>query len=487
MGEIARGGRYEDWSRNDRRGYRSQERRRSYDRGYDRGRDYDRRHEKRRDSRSRSRERRRRDDERREYERRERDRREQERRDYERREQERREQERREYERKQREHEEEEGKKKDASQSSGSTGSDSTRDDEIIHFDWEPGKTLGSGDRYTMHKIFGDGTFGRCLHCTDQRDRPVAIKVIRDIPRYVDNAKIEVEVLEAIRKADPEGRSYCVHLLETFFHRQFFCLVFEPAAGSLYDLIKENNYRGMWVEDIQTVGMQVAKALEFCAGINLTHTDLKPENILFQHSKMETSHLPRKIEDYRTGGGGRGHHQGPYLRPVRADIKVIDFGNATFAKDHHASIINTRQYRGPEVILGMGWDESSDIWSLGCILMELYGGELFFSTHENLEHLALMEKVLGPMSDSFTRRARSPARGKLLNRDGRVNWPEGASSPSSCRHVQRTPPLAEQVEQPVHRALAHVVQDMLQYDPAKRPTASQVLRDPFFREKIPEA
>ncbi len=59
---------------------------------------------------------------------------------------------------------------------------------------------------------------------------------------------------------------------------------------------------------------------------------------------------------------------------------VIDFGGATFESQHHSSVINTRQYRAPEVILGLGWDTASDMWSVGCIVMELYIGELLFAT-----------------------------------------------------------------------------------------------------------
>lgn len=33
-------------------------------------------------------------------------------------------------------------------------------------------------------------------------------------------------------------------------------------------------------------------------------------------------------------------------------VKIIDFGSATFEEDYHSSLINTRQYRAPEVILG---------------------------------------------------------------------------------------------------------------------------------------
>lgn len=61
--------------------------------------------------------------------------------------------------------------------------------------------------------------------------------------------------------------------------------------------------------------------------------------------------------------------------PATDKIKIIDLGGATFAHEHHSVIINTRQYRAPEVILGCTkWDESSDVWCIACIIMELYTG-----------------------------------------------------------------------------------------------------------------
>ena len=50
--------------------------------------------------------------------------------------------------------------------------------------------------------------------------------------------------------------------------------------------------------------------------------------------------------------------------------------------------------------MGCGWDHKSDIWSVGCIIMELYVGELLFPTHENVEHIALIEKVVEPVPQS---------------------------------------------------------------------------------------
>ena len=61
--------------------------------------------------------------------------------------------------------------------------------------------------------------------------------------------------------------------------------------------------------------------------------------------------------------------------PENSDIKVIDFGSATFKDQYHSSIVSTRHYRAPEVILGLGWSFPCDIWSVGCILVELTTGD----------------------------------------------------------------------------------------------------------------
>ena len=42
---------------------------------------------------------------------------------------------------------------------------------------------------------------------------------------------------------------------------------------------------------------------------------------------------------------------------------------------HHTKIVQTRHYRAPEVILELGWSQSCDVWSIGCILFELYTGK----------------------------------------------------------------------------------------------------------------
>ena len=68
-------------------------------------------------------------------------------------------------------------------------------------------------------------------------------------------------------------------------------------------------------------------------------------------------------------------------QPATSQIKVIDFGSATFSDQYHSTVVSTRHYRAPEVILGLGWSFEADIWSIGCILVELVTGMLLTIPH----------------------------------------------------------------------------------------------------------
>ena len=82
------------------------------------------------------------------------------------------------------------------------------------------------------------------------------------------------------------------------------------------------------------------------------------------------------------------------------EIRLIDFGSATFQDEYHSSVVSTRHYRAPEIILGLGWSFPCDIWSIGCILVEFFTGDALFQTHDNLEHLAMMENVCDSRIDT---------------------------------------------------------------------------------------
>ena len=57
--------------------------------------------------------------------------------------------------------------------------------------------------------------------------------------------------------------------------------------------------------------------------------------------------------------------------------------------------MSTRHYRAPEVILQLDWSFPCDLWSMGCLLVELFTGKPLFQTFDNREHLRMMEVILG--------------------------------------------------------------------------------------------
>lgn len=346
--------------------------------------------------------------------------------------------------------------------------------------------------RYRLLKLLGDGTFGRVVLAHDRdANQEVAIKIIRDVKRYMENAKIEAEILADIRKADPYGKSGCAVMYETFTHdSKFYCLVFEPLGVSLYDFLKDNDFRGFWLQDLQSFSRQCMEALRFLhEQLHMTHTDLKPENILLHSMAPARGDLfPRQAEWLRARGFPSSHQSSPYMRPVNSRIKIIDFGNATYANEKHSSIINTRQYRSPEVLLAMGWDELSDQWSIGCILMELYSGEQLFETHEELEHMALMERIIGPLPQFMLLMAHRSVKEKYLMFEQhtgrwRLPWPDRSSGSSSERHVCSQRHLKDQVP-PNHRSFGDFVSDLLILDPSARASAAKALKHPFLSERI---
>jgi CDC-like kinase len=73
------------------------------------------------------------------------------------------------------------------------------------------------------------------------------------------------------------------------------------------------------------------------------------------------------------------------------EIRVIDFGSATFDWEHHSTVVSTRHYRAPEVILELGWSQACDVWSIGCILFELYLGFTLFQVSLSLQIFTVQE------------------------------------------------------------------------------------------------
>ncbi|XP_028059066.1 serine/threonine-protein kinase AFC2-like [Camellia sinensis] len=236
-------------------------------------------------------------------------------------------------------------------------------DDKDGHYIFALGENLTS--RYKIHSKMGEGTFGQVLECWDrERKEMVAIKIVRGIKKYREAAMIEVEVLQQLGKHDKDGNR-CVQIRNWFDYRNHICIVFEKLGPSLYKFLRKNNYRSFPIDLVREIGRQLLECVAFMHDLHLIHTDLKPENILL----VSSEHV--KVPDYK--GSSRSPKDGSYFKkvPKSSAIKVIDFGSTTYDRQDQSYIVSIRHYRAPEVILGLGWSYPCDVWSVGCVLVEL--------------------------------------------------------------------------------------------------------------------
>ncbi|XP_036199689.1 dual specificity protein kinase CLK2 isoform X3 [Myotis myotis] len=338
----------------------------------------------------------------------------------------------------------------------------SVEDDAEGHLIYHVGDWLQ--ERYEIVSTLGEGTFGRVVQCVDHRrgGARVALKIIKNVEKYKEAARLEINVLEKINEKDPDNKNLCVQMFDWFDYHGHMCISFELLGLSTFDFLKDNNYLPYPIHQVRHMALQLCQAVKFLHDNKLTHTDLKPENILFVNSDYELTYNLEKKRDERS---------------VKSTaVRVVDFGSATFDHEHHSTIVSTRHYRAPEVILELGWSQPCDVWSIGCIIFEYYVGFTLFQTHDNREHLAMMERILGPIPSRMTRKTRKQ---KYFYR-GRLDWDENTSAGryvrENCKPLRRY--LTSEAEE--HHQLFDLIESMLEYEPAKRLTLGEALQHPFF-------
>ena len=218
------------------------------------------------------------------------------------------------------------------------------QDDEEGHLVYKNGDIIQG--KYEIKADLGEGTFGKVVQVLDKHNHDtVALKIIKNVQKYRDAAKLEINVLTKIGKYDPNGKYRCVTMLDCFDFHGHMCIAFEMLGKSVYEFLKENNYHAYPFRQVRQMSYELCDAVNFLHRNRITHTDLKPENILFLNSDFEVKEGVNVVKN--------------------PEIRLIDFGSATFDHEHHSLIVSTRHYRAPEVILELGWAQPCDVWSIG--------------------------------------------------------------------------------------------------------------------------
>ncbi|KAI8081718.1 kinase-like domain-containing protein [Halteromyces radiatus] len=293
----------------------------------------------------------------------------------------------------------------------------------------------------------------------------VAVKIVKSSRRFTQGAKEEIALLEKIQSTNPTSAGYqhIAQLLDHFEHEGdngiHVCMVFEVLGESLLSLIKRFKYRGVPAPVVKKVATQVLLGLDYLhRECGIIHTDLKPENVLVYVPNVETvlqerfhiqgdtiingnqemeqditildqvdttgltknqkkklkKRIKKKLKRQQQGSPRKdknGIITSSVLDFTAGDldvnvyeniiVKIADLGNACWTKDECTHLIQTREYRSPEVILGARWNEKTDLWSFACMIFELLTGEFLFDPRPSSkyskddDHIAQMIELMG--------------------------------------------------------------------------------------------
>ncbi|XP_077495199.1 p38b MAP kinase isoform X13 [Amblyomma americanum] len=286
--------------------------------------------------------------------------------------------------------------------------------------------------RYTNLSPIGVGAYGQVCSALDkERKHKVAIKKLSRPFQSAIHAKRTYRELRLLKHMDHEN---VIGLLDVFtpsttledFHDVY--LVNHLMGSDLNNIIRTQRLSD---DHVQFLVYQILRGLKYIHSAGIIHRDLKPSNIAVN-------------ED--------------------CELKILDFGLARHAEVEMTGYVATRWYRAPEIMLNwMHYNQTVDIWSVGCIMAELITGKTLFPGNDHLNQLNRIMELCGtPDGDLLAKISSKEARNYIR------------SLP-----VMRKKNFAE-VFQGANEKAIDLLERMLELDADKRPTATEALAHPYL-------
>ncbi|XP_061692317.1 serine/threonine-protein kinase ICK-like [Syngnathoides biaculeatus] len=283
-------------------------------------------------------------------------------------------------------------------------------------------------NRYSTLKQLGDGTYGSVILGRNlESGELVAIKKMKR-KFYSWEECMNLREVKSLKKLN---HANVIKLKEVIRENDHLYFIFEYMKENLYQLMKDRT-RLFPESAVRNIMFQIFQGLAFIHKHGFFHRDMKPENLLCM---------------------------GPEL------VKIADFGLAREIRSRppYTDYVSTRWYRAPEVLLrSISYSSPIDQWAVGCIMAELYTLRPLFPGSSEVDTIFKICQVLG------TPKKNDWAEGFQLASAMYFRWPQCV--PSNLRTLIPNA-SAEAV---------HLMTDLLQWDPKKRPTSAQALRYSYF-------
>ncbi|KAI5740590.1 hypothetical protein M8J76_005307 [Diaphorina citri] len=227
-------------------------------------------------------------------------------------------------------------------------------------------------DKYEVLGRIGQGAHGHVLRARNKStNQIVAIK--RILIRRRHTSSVKTDVMREIKTLLSVTDRYIVKLLDFFPDQDTVCLVFEHMDSGLWELLHDKKIH-LTIPHVKTYMQMLLKGVSYLHGKFIMHRDLKPANLLIDKAGI---------------------------------LKIADFGLArSFDVERwgqYTPEVASRWYRAPELLYASRcYDQSVDLWAVGCILGEMYTNAPLFPGESDIEQLAMVLHKLGtPTEDSW--------------------------------------------------------------------------------------
>lgn len=225
-------------------------------------------------------------------------------------------------------------------------------------------------ERYKELQSIGSGAYGLvCSAVETEQERKVAIKKFSRPFQSLIHAKRTYREIKLLRHMDHEN---IIGILDIFTPQQSIenfqdvYMVTQLMGADLNSILKCQQLSD---DHVKFLIYQILRGLKYIHSAGVIHRDLKPSNIAVN-------------ED--------------------CELRILDFGLARMADNEMTGYVATRWYRAPEIMLNwMHYNQTVDIWSVGCIMAELLTSKTLFPGTDHIDQLTRILKLVGKPDTAF--------------------------------------------------------------------------------------
>ncbi|KAL6504903.1 Mitogen-activated protein kinase mmk1 [Orobanche hederae] len=316
---------------------------------------------------------------------------------------------------------------------------------------------LSHGGRFIQYNIFGNvfevtskykppimpigkGAYGIvCSALNSETNEHLALKKIANAFDNKVDAKRTLREIKLLRHMDHENIAAIRDVIPPPQRGAFndVYIAYELMDTDLHQIIRSNqplsgSIARFYFYEPKYFLYQLLRGLKYMHSANVLHRDLKPSNLLLNSN---------------------------------CDLKICDFGLArvTSETDYMTEYVVPRWYRAPELLLNSSdYSAAIDVWSVGCIFLELMDGKPLFPGRDHVHQLRLLMELIG-----------TPSEVEL-----------GPLNESSKIYIRQLPPYRRQsfIQKfpQVHPLAIDLVEKMLTFDPRQRITVENALAHPYL-------